>query len=202
MNIEKTKLRQKLRRKRSQAFDFDKCEGALAGQALADMAGRLVTEYPPTKVAGYIPMGCEIDPRPLMMKFLEYGAELYLPEVVERGQPLRFRRWVPGDMLISGMLGTLQPPAEQPVGEPDFIIVPLLGIDNSGVRLGQGGGFYDRTLPQLATLGARAFGVAFDTQMIDELPREPHDQLLDGVITPTCCKLWDDDRNVRYLAQK
>ncbi len=86
---------------------------------------------------------------------------------------------------------------------PDFLIVPVLGVDAKGVRLGQGGGFYDRTLAALRAAGAvRAFGAVYDEQIVDELPHEPHDQLLDGLITPTSLMVWDEQRQRSFLAQQ
>lgn len=199
--IDKQKIREKLRRKRAQAFEADRSEGARAALGLAEMGSELVINMQASIVAGYIPVGSEIDPRPLMLSFQTAGASLCLPEVVEKGSPLIFRAWSPGNMLVSGLLGTLQPGPEQAKLTPDFVLVPLLGVDEEGVRLGQGGGFYDRTLPHLRAQGARAFGVAFDAQLVTALPREDHDQLLDGVITPSCCKVWEPGGQARYLAQ-
>lgn len=201
-SLDKSTIRKKLRRRREQAFAFDRAEGAgSAALQLAEMGRSLFANEVFRTVAGYIPIGSEIDPRPLMMAFRAEGAKLCLPEVVSKGAPLNFRQWAPGDMLTSGLLSTLQPAASQPALVPDFVLVPLLGVDQSGVRIGQGGGFYDRTLPQLRAQGARAFGVAFDAQLVMDLPRESHDQLLDGVITPRCCKRWRQDGNMQFLAE-
>ncbi len=201
LSVEKQNLRLKLRRKRAQAFQVDQNNGALAASLLAQKGEALLSLPDISIIAGYIPIGSEIDPRPLMSKFLPFGAKLCLPEVIEKNQALQFRTWSPGDMLISGKLGTLQPLSRAQIVEPDLVFVPLLGLDLKGVRLGQGGGFYDRTLALLKNKGARAYGVAFDEQIVDDLPNEPHDQLLDGVITPTLCKIWNDERNANYIVQ-
>ncbi len=201
MSVEKQNIRQKLRRKRAQAFQVDQDNGALAADLLAQKGETLVSLPDVSIVAGYIPIGSEIDPRPLMSRFVPNGAKLCLPEVVNKNQALQFRTWSPGDMLISGLLGTLQPMSSAQIVEPDLVLVPLLGLDLKGVRLGQGGGFYDRTLALLKSNGARAYGVAFDEQIVDDLPNEPHDQLLDGVITPSLCKIWNEERQANYIAQ-
>ena len=201
MSVEKKNLRQKLRRKRAQAFQSDQDNGALAADMLAQKGQALLSLPNISIVAGYIPIGSEIDPRALMNQFVPLGATLCLPEVIDKNQALQFRTWSPGDMLISGKLGTLQPMSSAAIVEPDLIFVPLLGLDLKGVRLGQGGGFYDRTLELLKSKGARAYGVAFDEQIVDDLPNEPHDQLLDGVITPSLCKIWNDERQANYIAQ-
>ena len=201
MSVEKKNLRQKLRRKRAQAFQSDQDNGALASDMLAQKGQALLSLPNISIVAGYIPIGSEIDPRALMNQFVPLGATLCLPQVIDKNQALQFRTWSPGDMLISGKLGTLQPMSSAAIVEPDLIFVPLLGLDLKGVRLGQGGGFYDRTLELLKSKGARAYGVAFDEQIVDDLPNEPHDQLLDGVITPSLCKIWNDERQANYIAQ-
>ena len=206
MSSEKQNLRQKLRRKRAQAFQVDQDNGALAADLLAQKGETLLSLPDVSIVAGYIPIGSEIDPRPLMSRFVPTGAKLSgaklcLPEVVNKNQALQFRTWSPGDMLISGLLGTLQPMSSAQIVEPDLVLVPLLGLDLKGVRLGQGGGFYDRTLALLKSKGARAYGVAFDEQIVDDLPNEPHDELLDGLITPTLCKIWNKERQANYIIQ-
>lgn len=211
--MNKKELRQKLYRKRSQAYKADQTlfEGADVSEAaatqLVDMAAALIEQsiddkdIPSTVIAGYIPIGSEIDPRPLMNAFHEQGALLCVPEVVALDAPLIFRQWKPGDLLISGPLGTLQPLSTAPILVPDLMFLPLVGVDASGVRLGQGGGFYDRTIENLRPQGMLTYGLAFDEQMVDEIPQESHDQLLDGLISPSVCKRWGDDRVVRYIKQ-
>jgi len=201
VSAEKQEIRLKMARKRTQAFDQDQATGCESASLLAQMIEVLVGSQKFSIVSGYIPIGTEIDPRPLMAKFLHLGAALCLPVVVQKGSPLQFQSWVPGDMLASGPFETLQPMACAKVVEPDFLLVPLLGVDGAGVRLGYGGGYYDRTLLDLKKKGARAFGVCYDVQLVEDLPKEEHDQLLDGVITPSLCIVWNEERQMRYLAQ-
>ncbi|GAA6210380.1 hypothetical protein NBRC116602_01200 [Hyphomicrobiales bacterium 4NK60-0047b] len=211
MNMKK-ELRQKLYRKRSQAFQNDQASEECAALKLVDMARPLLDgsvthlKLTDTVIAGYIPIGSEIDPRPLMTEFHEKGALLCMPEVVEKNAPLQFRQWSPGDLLISGALGTLQPLSTARILNPDVMFLPLVGVDQMGVRLGQGGGFYDRTIEKYT--GEKysgkellTIGLAFETQIVDDLPKQPHDQYLDGLISPSFCKMWTEDRQVRYLKQ-
>ncbi len=212
--MQKSQLRDKLFRKRAQAFSSDQVGGLIAAGDLAQSGRAYLSSlqasinWQDRVVAGYIPIGSEIDPRPLMAVFAEHGANLCLPEVVSSDAPLQFRAWSPGDMLVNGLCKTLQPLETAAVVEPDFILLPLVGVDQHGVRLGQGGGYYDRSLEVLAKreemTGRKvmAFGVAFDEQMVDELPKEIHDQYLDGLFTPHCCKLWNEERQVSYIVQK
>ncbi len=69
---------------------------------------------------------------------------------------------------------------------PDLVLVPLLAFDPYGGRLGQGGGYYDRTLAQLrAERPVFVLGLAYAGQEVERLPAETHDQPLDAVLTET-----------------
>lgn len=159
--------------------------GAAAGEALARhfLAGVPLPEG--TAVAGYHPMGDEMDVLPLLARLAQAGCVTALPVVDAREQPLVFRRWRPGDALEPGPHGTRHPLAAAPRVTPEVILVPLLGFDAEGYRLGYGGGYYDRTIAELARRGAlpRRIGVAFAGQKVDRVPRGPHDQPLDAVAT-------------------
>lgn len=208
INCMKKTLRQKLYRKRSQAFQEDQDTGADAALKLISMADPLIDHFlslgqniHSTVIGGYIPIGSEIDPRPLLNSFYEKGAALCMPEVTALDEPLQFREWKPGDLLISGALGTLQPLSTAAVLTPDVMLLPLVGVDHKGVRMGQGGGFYDRTIAKYKNKNLLTIGLAFDAQMVDALPRESHDEFLDGALTPSVCILWDEGRQARYLKQ-
>ena len=136
-------------------------------------------------VAGYWPMGDELDLRPLLQALHTRGFALALPVMVGAARPLIFRRWQPGYPLCTAEFGTQEPTADQAVSRPDILLVPLLAFDAQGGRLGYGGGFYDRTLAQLRTEGGRvcALGVALSAQEVPAVVCGPHDQPLDGIIT-------------------
>jgi len=97
---------------------------------------------------------------------------------------LGFRRWRPGDELEDAALGTRQPTADKPWGNPDFVLAPLLAFDGRGYRLGQGGGYYDRTLAQLqASADVVSIGIAYSCQQVDKVPHSAHDRRLDWIVT-------------------
>ena len=139
-------------------------------------------------VAAYWPVGAELDPLPLITG-LAMGAEpspvFCLPVVRPGHRVLEFRLWRPGEALAPGHLSTRQPFPEAAVQTPDAVLVPLLGIDRYGTRLGQGGGYYDATLAHLraAHPGLIAVGLCFAVQLLETVPREPHDQPLDWIVT-------------------
>jgi len=138
----------------------------------------------PSVVSGFWPIKDELDIRPLLIELHNDGCQLALPTVVGKGQPLVFRAWRPGDALEAGVFGTLHPSAKREVVEPDALIVPLLACDEEGWRLGYGGGFYDRTLARLRRMKEIvAVGVAFDAQLVPEVPHGPEDQRLDWLLT-------------------
>jgi 5-formyltetrahydrofolate cyclo-ligase len=85
--------------------------------------------------------------------------------------------------LVTGPFGMLEPRTEAETVIPDVLLIPLVGFTANGDRLGQGGGHYDRWLAEHP--GRIAIGLAWDVQLCDALPTEPHDQRLDAVITPT-----------------
>ena len=130
-------------------------------------------------LAGYLPLAGEVDPRGAM-RALSHDNNLCVPVVAAQGTALRFREWWPGCPTAPGAFGV-----EEPVTGgwriPDVLIVPVLGFDATGVRLGYGGGFYDRTLAGLP--GARTIGVALEAQRVDRLPRDATDVPLMEIVT-------------------
>ena len=132
-------------------------------------------------VAVYRAVGTEFDPEPLANVLAAAGRSLCLPVAIERDAALIFRRWSAGEPLEMDVAGC---PAPLPLAEavdPDLIITPLLAFDDAGGRLGQGGGYYDRTF--LARPDAVRIGLAFAGQRVDRLPMESHDVPLHGVLT-------------------
>jgi len=140
-------------------------------------------------MAGYWPMAEEADIRPLMTALHQRGHRVALPRVIRRGAPLRFLRWHPGDRLEAGYGGILEPAAGNEEIYPEVLLVPLLGFDATGSRLGYGGGFYDRTLAALRQAReVAAIGVAYSDQEVDSLPAGDHDERLDWVVTELGCR--------------
>jgi 5-formyltetrahydrofolate cyclo-ligase len=156
---------------------------AAAAQAIA---ARLfpVAVAPGRIVSGFMPMGSEINPIPLMRKLAGFGAQLALPAVIGRGKPLAMRVFAFGETLARGIWGIREPAPDAPEVFPDILIVPLLAFDRSGHRIGYGAGYYDMTI---AALRARktiiACGLAFAAQEIPSVPTTPRDVRLDLVLT-------------------
>jgi 5-formyltetrahydrofolate cyclo-ligase len=129
-------------------------------------------------------MGDELDIRPLLTRLSDDGRVCALPVVVARGEPLVFRRWRPGETLVAAGFGTHEPEPEAPEIAPGIVITPLLAYDDSGRRLGYGGGYYDRTLRSLRrTRRIVAVGVGFDAQRVARVPAGDGDETLDWIVT-------------------
>ena len=152
-------------------------------EAPARLAKAMLAQHAPPKgaiIAGYWPMGDEMDPRPLMLALAAGGHAMALPVTPPRGQPLAFRAWAPGAALRPGPMGTSEPVAGEEL-RPDVLLVPLLAFDRAGRRLGYGGGYYDRTLATLP--GAKAIGIAYAGQEMPEVPAGPQDMRLPLIAT-------------------
>jgi 5-formyltetrahydrofolate cyclo-ligase len=131
----------------------------------------------------YHPRGSEVDPFPLAAALEKLGVRIALPVVAQRGQPLIFRAMGQGT-LPPDALGIPSPGPDAETLEPDLVVTPLLAFDRRGGRLGQGGGYYDRTLAALRGHGpVFVLGLAYAGQQLDRLPMDAHDQRLDGVLT-------------------
>jgi len=176
IDLQKADLRTKMLKVRKAITSED------FGQALKDnfLSQQQFVTY--KTVAAYWPMAGELDIRPLLEAICERGQQCALPEVEKKHAPLIFRQWQPDDELIAGMHNTLQPVDSAPVIRPDLILVPLLGFDVHGGRLGFGGGYYDRTLAAFAPI--KAVGIAYDEQQVDDVPMDQYDQRMNWIVTP------------------
>ncbi|MBS0531620.1 MAG: 5-formyltetrahydrofolate cyclo-ligase [Proteobacteria bacterium] len=163
---------------------------ALSVQERASAALAIAARTPPleitpsTIVAGYAPIRSEIDPVQLMQKLAARGAQLALPAISSRNASLVFRLWTPGDQLVRGLFGILEPSASALEVIPDIVLVPLAAFDRAGHRVGYGGGYYDRTFARVRqSKPVIAIGVAFAVQEIPQVPALSHDVRLDYVLT-------------------
>lgn len=141
--------------------------------AVPDFAGRHIGFYWPFKG--------EYDVRPLIRALHREGARLALPVVVRRAAPMEFRPWRPGIRVAPGIWNIPVPAEGDPV-LPDTLLVPLVGFDARGYRLGHGGGYYDRTLAAMPRR-PRAIGIGFETLRLATIHPQPHDIPMDLIVT-------------------
>ncbi len=165
-------------------------------EALPEFTRALLFKVPPVPLKDLIPDGATIGlyratafeaPATSYAKyFQENGHSIALPRFEHKGAPMEFRIWSDpfeeSDLAV-GPFGLMQPADDAEAVQPDVLIVPLLGFTEDGARIGQGGGHYDRWLADHPS--ATPIGMAWDAQMVEELPLEAHDKRLSAVVTPT-----------------
>lgn len=132
-------------------------------------------------VAAYWPFKGEFDPRFALRAWRQRGGRTALPVVVAKAAPLQFRLWWPGVHTSAGVFG-LPVPEGVPIVRPDIVLMPPVGFDAYGYRLGYGGGYYDRTLAALSPQPLK-IGVAFELSRIETIQPQSHDIPMDYVVT-------------------
>ena len=132
---------------------------------------------------GYNAVGSELDPLPLTATTRWTDSASARPWFADRSSEMYFRAF--DGPQEPGPFGIPQPSATSPLLEPDTVLVPLLAVDLRGNRLGQGSGHYDRALRRLrSSKRVVAVGIAWECQVIDDVPADPWDEPLDFVATP------------------
>ena len=109
------------------------------------------------------------------------GQTVELPVVVRRAAPMEFRPWRPGIRMVPGIWNIPVPAEGDPV-LPDTLLVPLVGFDARGYRLGHGGGYYDRTLATMPRR-PRTIGIGFESLRLATIHPQPHDIPMDLIVT-------------------
>ncbi|MCY4305053.1 MAG: 5-formyltetrahydrofolate cyclo-ligase [Aestuariivita sp.] len=147
-----------------------------------DLLCQFLSEYHGIPLSGYIPIQDEINPVPAMEEVVT-NRVVGVPVVIGRNQALKFAYWTPQSSMKEGTFGVMIP-VDEMYFEPEIVILPLLAFDSQGIRLGYGGGYYDRTLQLLRKKRKTlAIGFAYAAQEVDLLPSESMDQRLDVVVT-------------------
>ncbi|WAE52431.1 5-formyltetrahydrofolate cyclo-ligase [Stutzerimonas frequens] len=182
-------LRRKLRHARRQ---LTPAQQRLAARRLY----RQLTHHPQFRrarhIALYLPNDGEIDPRLLLQAAQRRGKATYLP-VLNPWPRTRmvFQRIKPGERLRRNRFGILEPvirtARQRRVWALDLLLMPLVGFDGNGGRLGMGGGFYDRSLAYRAmrkkSHKPTLLGLAHECQRVDRLPLESWDVALQATVT-------------------
>jgi len=150
---------------------------------MAAVADDLAIE-PGTVVSGFWPIRSEVDVRPLMYALMDRGARLCLPAIIDK-TTIVFRELVRGAPMVDMGFGTYGPDESAEVLDPTVMLVPLAAFDHLGDRIGYGAGFYDRAISKLHARGLypRLIGIAFDCQLIEDVPDEDHDVRLHELLS-------------------
>jgi 5-formyltetrahydrofolate cyclo-ligase len=157
-----------------------------AGERVAERVASTREFAEAARVVVYAATEDELPTVNLVERALAAGKPVLWPRVRGAGQ-IEVAAAAPRD-LVPDAAGMAAPPPSAPaiaLARSDLVIVPGVAFTRAGMRLGRGGGLYDRLL---ATSPATSIGVAFDIQLADELPVESHDRAVDLVVTPN--GLW------------
>ena len=154
--MEKQELRKKLLAARKAMAPEEK---AWRDKAIGERLLAWLEEHPATSIGVYWPTQGEPDLTAVYQVLAESGAQLALPVVVRRDAPLLFHVWQPGDALMPDAHGVMAPVERSAAVRPELLVVPCVGFNAHGYRLGYGGGYYDRTLATNAP--PRTVGIAY-----------------------------------------
>ena len=141
----------------------------------------------------YYPINNEISPFEFTKYFEERKIVMSMPVVDIKKKSMLFRKWSPKDDLAIGPLGNLEPTHEKEIILPQIMIVPMLMFDREFIRLGYGGGYYDKSIIKLKKHFQKekiffiTVGLAYSAQEFNKLPREKHDMNLDYIVTEKEC---------------
>jgi len=141
-------------------------------------------------IALYLPFGGEPNLMPVIQDGVKTGKQILLPRVHGPNPCLQFLRWQPGQALIRNRFGIPEPSLrapELPSHGIDLVLLPLVGFDQHGNRIGMGAGYYDRTfgfrLHRRHWLGPKLLGTAWSFQRCEVIHPEPWDVPVDGIVT-------------------
>jgi 5-formyltetrahydrofolate cyclo-ligase len=177
----KVALRARIRARREARSPEERAaaSAALATALLRGLAGVRT-------LAAFAPDPTEPGAGRLPAAFTQLRSRVLLPVVPAEGRELTWAvdtgRLAPGRFGLLESVGPRLGPTA--IGAAEVVVVPALAVDRTGVRLGRGGGYYDRALVH-ARPDAVLVTVVFDDERVDRLPREVHDRPVRAVVTPS-----------------
>ncbi len=131
------------------------------------------------KIGVYYPIGSEIPTQDIIQELLSQGKEVFLPKVADK--TMEFRKIADFSSLEHGSFDIMEPKDDCPADSNlDVMLVPTVGIDPSGVRLGYGYGFYDKYLAENKTT---TISLTLEKQIIKKIPKSDHDVIIDWIVT-------------------
>lgn len=181
-DVNRANLRAEMRRRKIGEREAlpDEMRQTASTRIVEVLAAHLATR-PPGVLSFCWPIRAEVDCRPLVDRLLASGWQAAMPAVVMMDAPMAFRRWWPGMPMAKDPYG-IPIPATDEVLVPDIVLLPLVAFDDSGYRLGYGGGYFDRTLAACHPC-PRTIGVGFAMCAVPTIHPAPHDMPLDAVVT-------------------
>ena len=175
-NPEKESLRNRLLETRDNtSFDLLK----IASENIQKKLKKIYAFKNAQKIGIYYPIGSEIFTQDIIQELISQGKEAFLPKVT--GEAMEFRKIIDFSSLEHGSFDIMEPKENCPVENSlDVILVPTVGIDRRGVRLGYGHGFYDKFLAENKTT---TISLTLEKQIIKRIPKSDHDVLIDWIVT-------------------
>jgi 5-formyltetrahydrofolate cyclo-ligase len=179
-------LRASLRARRRAVTPEQRAKAARLVARNVDRAFRL---RPGLRVAIYASFREELDSGPLLRLARKRGCRIFLPRIDSRTVSMKFVEALAGARETTNHLGIVEPHGTRAISARwlDLVLLPLVGFDTHGMRLGMGGGYYDRAFAfrnrHTAWRGPRLVGVAYSFQQVPSIDREWHDVPLDAVVT-------------------
>jgi 5-formyltetrahydrofolate cyclo-ligase len=157
-----------------------------AGRSLRDTLLSVPEVEMAGTVAAYVSLATEPETRGLLFALWKRGTYVLIPRLLSDGE-LDWASYEGPDSLVPGKFGLLEPsePARgvEAIASADVVLVPALAVDRTGVRLGRGGGSYDRALARVSP-AVLTVALLFEGELVDTLPCEPHDQRVRAAVTP------------------
>ena len=173
-------MRVELRERRAGLSPKEQADVAVA---VRTRLARIVALERAQVVGGYRAIRGEVDLDAALTRLHDGGAMVTVPRV--SGDRLDFMPWSPTSETIAGSFGIYEPINGEPLplSQHDVVLVPLVAFDETGQRLGQGGGFYDRAIAAAGASRPLLIGVAHAFQQVRSVPVEAWDMPLDAVVT-------------------
>lgn len=181
---QKRALRAELRERRR---SLTRTQRAAATEGLTARLAELTAAVGARSVSCYLSATDEPDTRPYVNRMRAGGVRVLFP-ITRADGLLDWTTATDDEEETVGLAGMPEPVGELlgpiAINDVDLIVVPAAAVDASGVRLGWGRGYYDRTLGSMERCPP-VYAVVFDSELVETVPRERHDQAVDGVVTPT-----------------
>ena len=162
---------------------------AKAARQVARNVDRVFRLRPGLRIGLYASFREELDTAPLIRLARARGCRIFVPRIDARTISMKFVEALAGAREITNRLGIVEPHGTLPIKARwlDLVLLPLVGFDAQGMRLGMGGGYYDRTFAyrnrHTAWRGPRLVGVAYSFQQVPSIASAAHDVRLDAVVT-------------------
>ena len=179
----KAELRSKIR------AALEKISPAVRAVESIELCERLKTQMPSAHtILFFAPLPDELDVWPVLEQSLALGTTCALPffDAEKKTYGARMLNHLAME-IVTGKFGVREPVAtcaEMPLDQFDLVLVPGMAFDLQGNRLGRGRGFYDRLLEKVSGIKC---GVAYDFQLLESIPTEPHDAKVNFILTPGRC---------------